>query len=159
MSTDGVVVELHDHRRAAGELDALRHALGADRDEAGEDDDPRQRDRVPSPPQEVVIGIGEDMHWLLVSRSTASRPAADGAAATSASSNSVFDTKVEVNRFEASPMIRVYGEPANRSGSELDQEQRRDERRDVRVEQREEHAAEAGVDRPRARRAAPRAPP
>src|SRR6266576_918678 len=38
------------------------------------------------------------------------------------------------------------GEPADRTGAELDEEQRRDQRRDVRVEQREEHAAEARVD-------------
>ena len=77
----------------------------------------------------------------------------------SSNSNSVFDTKIDVNRFDEQADRQRRREAADRAGAELEQERRRDERRDVRVEQRQEHAAEAGVDRRRARRAARRAPP
>ena len=74
----------------------------------------------------------------------ASRPAG---AATSASSKSVFDTKIDVNRFDIRPMNSVTAKPRIGPGAELEQERRRDQRGDVRVDQRPEHAAEAGVDR------------
>ena len=53
-STDGAWSNCTITDGAAGELDALRDALGADHDDAGEDDDPRQGDGVPAPAQEVV---------------------------------------------------------------------------------------------------------
>src|SRR5262249_59983276 len=55
-------IELLDHDRAARELDTFGNPLGPDRDDAGDDDDPRQDERVDSPAQEVVIRVLENVH-------------------------------------------------------------------------------------------------
>jgi hypothetical protein len=52
-----LLIELDDHDRAAGELDAERHALGLDDAHAGNDDQPRQADGEPSPAEEIEIGV------------------------------------------------------------------------------------------------------
>ena len=51
--------------RAARELDAVGDALVAIDDDAGDDDHPRQDDRVPPPAEEVEVGVFEDMHIRL----------------------------------------------------------------------------------------------
>ena len=59
----------------------------------------------------------------------------------------VFDTKIDVNRFDTRPMNSVTAKPRIGPVPNWNRNAARDERRDVRVDQRPEHAAEAGVDR------------
>ena len=62
-STDTGCSNCVDDDGAAGELDAAAACPSSQIvDDAGEDDDPRQRDGVPAPPQEVEVGVLEDMH-------------------------------------------------------------------------------------------------
>jgi hypothetical protein len=56
------LIELRDHHRAAGELDALGDPFGRNGRDPGKDDDPRDRDGVPSPAEEVVGRAFENMH-------------------------------------------------------------------------------------------------
>jgi len=57
-----LVVKLHDDDRPAGELDALGHPVLPDVPDAGEDDHPRQDDRLPFPADEIEVGILEYVH-------------------------------------------------------------------------------------------------
>src|SRR5438874_475136 len=69
----GRLVEPLDHDGAAGELDAFGNPLGGERDHARDDDDPRQRDGVPAPAEEVEIGVFENMHDSMSARLKPSR--------------------------------------------------------------------------------------
>ena len=64
---DGVVrhplVELHHDDRAAGEVDAERHAAADEhQQEAADDDDRREHEGVPPPADEIVVRVLEDLH-------------------------------------------------------------------------------------------------
>src|SRR5262249_40477223 len=69
------LLELLDHHRAAGELDAFGDALDGERHETGNDDDPRQTDRLPAPAEEVVVRVLENLHGV-PKCSTSLRPSA-----------------------------------------------------------------------------------
>src|SRR5207245_910085 len=55
-------IESNDDDRPAGELDAFRHPVLPDERYAGKDDQPRQRDGVPLPPDEIEVRVLEYMH-------------------------------------------------------------------------------------------------
>ena len=102
-------------------------------DQAREDDDPRQHDRVPAPADEVEVRILEDLHGDSSRCSTCGlRCRRD-----SSSSNSVFDTKIDVNRLVSRPIDSVIAKPRIGPVPNWNRNARGDERRDVRVEQRQ----------------------
>ena len=57
-----VLIELQDDDRSAGEIDAKLQAGPVDVERPGQDDDQRQRDRMPAPADEVVVRVLEDLH-------------------------------------------------------------------------------------------------
>src|SRR5947208_15439595 len=60
-------IEPLDDDRAAGKLDAFWNAFGPDCDDAGDDDGPRQHERVDAPAEEVVIRVLENVHMTAIS--------------------------------------------------------------------------------------------
>ena len=68
------LIEADDDDRAAGELDAERHAETPNRHQARENDDPGQCDRVPSPADEIEIRMMEDLHDVCLYRGFAAPP-------------------------------------------------------------------------------------
>ena len=55
-------VEPDNQVRAAGKLDAERNAARQNHEEPGRDDEQRQHDRVPAPPEKIEIRVLENMH-------------------------------------------------------------------------------------------------
>src|SRR4029434_9901631 len=108
-------IELRDDDGAARELDAHRDALGPDGEHARQNNHPREDDRVPPPAEEVVVGVLEYVHnsrqssVVSLQSSVVSRQilSAGTLRLTSSNSKSVFETKIDVNRFDARPSDSV----------------------------------------------------
>ena len=76
--------------------------------------DPRQDDGVPAPAEEVEVRVLENMH----DGSDRSAPRRSALRPASSSSKSVFDTKIDVNRFGHQTESQRDREPANRARAE-----------------------------------------
>ncbi len=103
--------------------------------------EPRQRDRMPAPFDELKLGFVRKSHDVAQMLSFAD------VRRERRSSNMVRDTKTAVNTFDNRPIGQRRGEAANRAGAELKQKRRRNQRGNVGIENRQEDSVKAGCNR------------